>query len=159
MSNLFDLTQSHIVIKRANITKLQKEYPELYNHFLEAFAVVTRRKDKPSNKYIIVNEDEPYAKEVLELVRKKEFELAKIYEFKSDYTFWYAAKDYESAVKKFTEEGYEITEELSEKEIDKNTHVMITDEDDYSRMDVWQMLEKDIKRGIRMPYMIATTCI
>lgn len=158
MRSLTDLSQTHHVIRRKDVLYLQEHDKGSYQKLLEVFDAITKYRGA-NYSYTIVNEDEPYAKEILELIRKKETELAKIYEFKDDYTFLIVARNLDSAKEYLIKEGYYLESDFKEKELDKDTHFLLTDEEDGSKMDVWDMLKKDIENGTRMPYMIATTCL
>lgn len=154
---------THVILKYVDVMGLsiddQERLEEICNKVQEVRSAAGK---KAITNYAIVNDDEPYYQEVVDLIRGKEAKMAKIFEFRNDVAYLIVAKDEDSA-REFLSIGCDEKEMVEDKEtetteLSRNFHKMITDEEDGSKMDLWDMVEKDIKKdGVRMPYVLATT--
>ena len=156
------MSQTHVVLKISDINNLPYREQENLEEITKDIRISRGLDGKKTEvEYIVVNMDEPYSQDVLELVHREEFKLAKVFEFRNDETYWIVAKDIESAKKilisEYGEEEMVEDEATEVKEVSRDFHTMITDDEDGAKMDIWEMIERDIKKGVKLPFMAATT--
>ena len=71
----FDRINTHIVIKRLDaITYLTDEENMIFNMLYQKIVEGRKAEGKPEAEYYICNKDEPYAEEVIELIKKRDSE-------------------------------------------------------------------------------------
>ncbi len=70
-----DITITHTIFKNVDIDKYLSEEDRIQLKLIQDKIALGRSKDNktPYNTYLIVNSDEPYYKEVLDLVQRHEF--------------------------------------------------------------------------------------
>lgn len=88
--------------------------------------------------------------------------MRKVFEFSRDETFWMVSESAEQAEKSLKEDYSEedlFEGEYTVGEISRETHFEVSEETDVGiiKLDIWDMVDKDEKECIVMPYMIGTT--